>query len=71
MRQAKPTKSMPLDDSLEQLLTIPGVAELLQVSRRKVYLLIGEGLPVIHFGKSVRVRPASLRRWLASREYTA
>lgn len=53
------------DDPLEPLLTIPDVGKLLKVSRRKVYLLIDQGLPTMKFGKSVRVHPGDLRRWLA------
>lgn len=54
------------DDPLETLLTIPDVAKILRVSRRQVYNLIGNGLPIIKFGKSVRFHPADIRRWLNS-----
>ena len=43
------------------LLTIPQVAKSLGLSRAKVYLLISnEGLPVVRFGRAMRVSPASL-----------
>jgi excisionase family DNA binding protein len=54
------------------LLTIPEVAALLRLSRAKVYRLIYyEGLPVLHFGRSVRVSMLGLQQWLARREKSA
>jgi excisionase family DNA binding protein len=52
------------------LLTIPEVAQRLSLSRAKIYALIarGEGPPVIHFGRAVRVSVASLQAWLAQYE---
>jgi excisionase family DNA binding protein len=51
------------------LLNIPQVMKLLGLSRSKVYNLIkAEGLPVVRFGRSVRISPASLQQWLAARE---
>ena len=51
------------------LLNIPEVAASLRLSRAKVYQLIdGEGLPVIRFGRAVRVSVAALERWLEARE---
>ena len=51
------------------LLSIPEVAKALSLGRTKVYELIRvEGLPVVRFGKAVRVSPDSLERWLARRE---
>ncbi len=51
------------------LLTIPQVAKSLGLSRAKVYLLISnEGLPVVRFGRAMRVSPASLNAWLQKRE---
>ncbi len=55
--------------SLEPLLTIPVVAKMLAVSRPMVYTLIDtEGLPIIRFGRSVRISPISLQKWLARHE---
>ena len=49
--------------------SIEQAAELLSLSRQKVYELIDrEGLPVVRFGKSVRIRIASLEAWLIQRE---
>jgi excisionase family DNA binding protein len=58
------------DFSLQPLLlNIPQVMQLLGLSRSKVYKLIRlEGLPVVRFGRSVRVSPVALQRWLAERE---
>jgi excisionase family DNA binding protein len=54
---------------LQPLLTIPAVAKMLCVSRPTVYTLIDtEGLPVIKFGRSVRISPLSLQKWLAQHE---
>jgi excisionase family DNA binding protein len=54
------------------LLTIPEVAASLRLSRAKVYRLIYyEGLPVLHFGRSVRVSVAALQQWVERREKSA
>lgn len=51
------------------LLTIAQVCKLLGLGRTKVHVLIkSEGLPVVRFGRAVRVSPASLEQWLAQRE---
>jgi len=51
------------------LLSVAQVAALLGLSRAKVYSLIeNEGLPVIEFGRALRVSPDSLRQWLQQRE---
>jgi len=51
------------------LLSVPEVAKTLGLGRTKVYELIAtEGLPVVCFGRAVRVSPTSLQRWLARRE---
>ena len=51
------------------LLNIPQVMKLLGLNRSKVYKLIRlEGLPVVRFGRSVRVSPTSLQQWLVERE---
>jgi excisionase family DNA binding protein len=51
------------------LLNIPQVAKALGLGRTKVYELIAmEGLPVIRFGRAVRVSHLSLQQWLAQRE---
>ena len=54
---------------LQPLLTIPAVAKMLNVSRPTVYTLISrEGLPTIKFGRSIRISPTSLQKWLVERE---
>jgi excisionase family DNA binding protein len=51
------------------LLSIAEVAASLRLSRAKVYMLIDcEGLPVVRFGRAVRVSVISLEQWLARRE---
>lgn len=50
------------------LLTIPQVAEALNLGRTKVYELIWkENLPVLKFGRAVRVSREDLQRWLKER----
>ena len=51
------------------LLNVPQVSALLGLSRTKVYELIAtEGLPVVRFGRAVRVSPTSLQQRLTRRE---
>ena len=51
------------------LLNVPQVAQLLGLSRTKVYeLIVTEGLPVLKFGRAVRVSFKSLQQWLDQRE---
>jgi excisionase family DNA binding protein len=51
------------------LLNIPQVMQLLGLSRSKVYKLIKfEGLPVVRFGRAVRVSLIALQEWLAQRQ---
>jgi excisionase family DNA binding protein len=51
------------------LLTIPDVARRLGLGRTKVYELIArEGLPVVRFGRAVRVSVTSLQQWIEQRE---
>ena len=54
------------------LLNIPQVAKMLSLSRTKVYELIAtEGLPVVHFGRAVRVSFSALQQWLDQRGLAA
>ncbi len=63
METTKKVASSPL------LLSVPEVAKALGLGRTKVYELIAtEGLPVIHFGRAVRVSVVSLQRWVERRE---
>ena len=57
--------------SLLPLLTIADICRLFQISRPTVYTLIGQGLPVVRFGKAVRFSSSSVQRWLAMREKIA
>ena len=51
------------------LLSIPEVALSLRLSRAKVYQLIDvEGLPVVRFGRAVRVSVIALEKWIEQRE---
>lgn len=54
------------------LFTIPEAAAALRLSRAKVYRLIYyEGLPVVHFGRAVRVSVIALQEWLEERDKSA
>jgi excisionase family DNA binding protein len=51
------------------LLNIPQVMQVLGLSRSKVHKLIKrEGLPVMRFGRAVRISPTALQQWLMERE---
>jgi excisionase family DNA binding protein len=74
------TKSMPINEMnrVDQfvvqpiLMSIPEVARTLRLSRAKVYQLIAvEGLPVVRFGRAVRVCRSSLEQWVRVREQEA
>jgi excisionase family DNA binding protein len=53
-------------------LNIPQVCQSLRLSRAKVYRLIYyEGLPVVHFGRAVRVSVIALQEWVDQREKSA
>ena len=52
----------------QMLLTIPQVAKALNLGRTKVYELIWkENLPIVRFGRAVRVSKEELQNWLAKR----
>ena len=54
------------------LLNIPDVCKSLSLSRTKVYELIDfEGLPVVRFGRAVRVSVIALEQWLDERAQSA
>ncbi len=51
------------------LLTIPQVSKKLGLGRTTIYHLIQkEGLPVMRFGRAVRVPADALKEWLKQRE---
>jgi len=65
-RQKKEVMLQPL------LLSIPEAAAALRLSRAKVYQLIDvEGLPVVRFGRAVRVPHALLQQWVEQRMQSA
>ena len=54
------------------LLTIPEAAKSLRLSRAKVYELVRlEDLPVVRFGRAVRVSVKALEQWIERREQGA
>jgi excisionase family DNA binding protein len=64
-------KRVENDAPLQSLLSIADLCRVLNLSRPKIYDLMREGLPIIRFGRAVRVSPLSLQRWLARREEIA
>jgi excisionase family DNA binding protein len=67
-------KAVHLDGLVVQsiLMSIPEAARSLRLSRAKVYQLITvEGLPVVRFGRAVRVCRSSLEQWVQQREQGA
>ena len=50
---------------METIMTVPQVAEYLQISKSKIYLMIKRGeIPYIRIGKNVRVLESDLVEWL-------
>jgi excisionase family DNA binding protein len=69
IREEKLMESTQTVSSPLLLLSVPEVAKALGLGRTKVYELIAcEGLPVVRFGRAVRVSAASLQRWIEQRE---
>lgn len=66
------TKRLPTSHEVADvpplLLTIPQVMRCMGLGRNKVYDLIQkEGLPVLRFGRAVRVSYVELQKWLERR----
>lgn len=59
------------DVPLLPLLTVAELCKVLKISRPTMYTLIGQGLPVIRFGKALRFSSVSVERWVARREEIA
>lgn len=54
----------------DQLLTVKQVAERLAISEKTVRRLIDAGeLPIIRFGRLIRITPADLDRFIAARRF--
>jgi excisionase family DNA binding protein len=50
---------------METLMTVKGLAEYLQVSKRQVYRLIADGLPAVRLGpRCLRFRVADVDEWI-------
>ena len=63
--EGEETSSQPLLWTLEQVCTS------LNLGRSSIDRLIErEGLPIVRFGRAIRVNPISLRVWLEHREQT-
>ena len=69
MKKAETMEDLERTVAQPLLLSIPDVAASLGLCRSKVYELIAqEGLPVIRFGRAVRVSAASLQKWVEEQE---
>ncbi len=69
MNKKETTEDLTRTTAPPLLLSIPDVAATLGLGRSKVYELIArEGLPVVRFGRSVRVSASSLQKWVEQRE---
>jgi len=67
-KNTRKTVQSEVEVPLQPLLCIPDVARILHLSRPKIYDLISyEGLPVMRFGRAVRVSPGALQRWIDER----
>ena len=63
---------MTIETPQPLLLNVPQVCKMLGLSRTKVYELIAtEGLPVVRFGRAVRVPHALLQQWVEQRMQSA
>lgn len=72
MRKKPDSSAQKLVSMAPLFLSIPEVCQFLRLSRAKVYRLIYyEGLPVVHFGRAVRVSVSALEQWLADRAKSA
>lgn len=50
---------------MDRFLTASQIAEILQISKAKVYLLIQNGkIPYVRLDRNVRVRESELMKWL-------
>jgi len=55
-------RDLPSPSSVERLLTVPEVAQKLNLSTRTVWRLIDDGrLSCVRIGRSVRIEPQALR----------
>ncbi len=61
-------KKQKKPDSEPLLLTIKDVGALMQISESKIYTMLEDrcpgGIPIMRFGRCVRVSPTQLRCWL-------
>jgi hypothetical protein len=53
------------------LLTAAEVQSLLRISRAQTYALLATTIPVVHLGRSLRVRPETFASWLEAQERIA
>ena len=50
---------------METIMTVPQVAEYLQISKSKLYLMVQRGeIPHVKIGKNVRIMESDLVKWV-------
>lgn len=64
---SEPSAVPSRDRALPRLLTLPEVAEVLQVSPKTMRRLLDRGFPCVRIGRSVRFEPQAVVRWLVAR----
>ncbi len=57
---------------MENVMTIPEVADYLKMSKSKLYILVQRGsIPHIKIGRNVRIKEGDLQRWLENHKEKA
>ena len=70
VKQSQPTSEHFTSEEPSRLLTIPEVANVLQIPCGRCYELSRQGvLPTIKIGKYIRISQASLHSWLAQQQH--
>lgn len=55
---------------MDKIMTIPQVADYLQISKSKLYWLVQtRQIPHIKIGRNVRIRESDLERWIEAQKY--
>jgi excisionase family DNA binding protein len=61
---ASPTRLTTPRTRVQKLLTVGEVADILGISKVKVYALLKEGLPSVKIGGARRIQPEKLQAWI-------
>lgn len=56
---------------MEQIMTVPQVAEYLKISKSKIYYLVQrKEIPHVRIGRNVRIRESDLAKWMEKHQET-